>query len=609
MKTINIIHSAILCNIFKTGSPKIIKQSCLKLLVLLILLSYSGQLTAQKKYERKISVREWVDEMRNCKKEIYILRNTKIFYDMEKDTAFQADTSFNPLKRKPIVPNITIDAEIVLWDCILPTISSCLSNIEFKQSITFLNSESSSFKFVSCIFRGDIQFASGNLGAFIFNDCEFYHRICSSDSKLSILELEDCTVSLTGDEHKSMFQVNSTEFDERMFLYILNPSSSINIFQIKKCKIEGKVDSPIFEFGVGKLDILVFEDTDFKESIFNFNGSVIKHGFEIKNCKFNRPIGMDGFDFPAKGTNFNWTQIEEHGICLWDHKEKQSYAANDTADFADNYKYSKLMASYNSLYRMYKVRGDIESANRCFIKMKHIDKKRLKYQYQHDRTLKNYFNWTLSRCLGYFCLYGTSPIRALIISLWVIVIFSVFYFFFYTENMEVEKFSLIKSYKNIVKYFTSENNLEELYKEQYSKEMESNKVFKELIKKNSVQLPLIVNFMGKPLYKMSEIRFRIACFVYRKAELLNGKWNDLNSKQKLKVGTIMFFYISLFLLTHLFIRCLNAVFLSVNTFSTLGFGKIPLKNIAKYVAILEGFIGWFLLSMFSVSLISQILQN
>jgi hypothetical protein len=58
----------------------------------------------------------------------------------------------------------------------------------------------------------------------------------------------------------------------------------------------------------------------------------------------------------------------------------------------------------------------------------------------------------------------------------------------------------------------------------------------------------------------------------------------------------------------LFIRALNAITLSLNTFSTLGFGEIPTKGLARYVAIIQGFIGWFLLSVFLVSLISQVLN-
>ena len=56
------------------------------------------------------------------------------------------------------------------------------------------------------------------------------------------------------------------------------------------------------------------------------------------------------------------------------------------------------------------------------------------------------------------------------------------------------------------------------------------------------------------------------------------------------------------------IRAINSIVLSVNAFSTLGFGQIPVRGFTKYIAIIEGFIGWFLLSVFIVSLLSQMMS-
>ena len=58
----------------------------------------------------------------------------------------------------------------------------------------------------------------------------------------------------------------------------------------------------------------------------------------------------------------------------------------------------------------------------------------------------------------------------------------------------------------------------------------------------------------------------------------------------------------------LIIKMLNALMLSMNTFTTLGFGEIPIKGLPRYLAIIQGFIGWFMLTIFSVSLISQLLN-
>ncbi|NQZ76864.1 MAG: hypothetical protein HRT61_12305 [Ekhidna sp.] len=57
----------------------------------------------------------------------------------------------------------------------------------------------------------------------------------------------------------------------------------------------------------------------------------------------------------------------------------------------------------------------------------------------------------------------------------------------------------------------------------------------------------------------------------------------------------------------LLLSLVNAMTLSLNSFVTLGFGTIPTKGLARYVCIVQGFVGWFLLSLFSVSLINQVL--
>jgi hypothetical protein len=57
----------------------------------------------------------------------------------------------------------------------------------------------------------------------------------------------------------------------------------------------------------------------------------------------------------------------------------------------------------------------------------------------------------------------------------------------------------------------------------------------------------------------------------------------------------------------LVLSMVNAVTLSINAFVTLGFGVIPTSGTAKYICIFQGFLGWFLLSIFIVSLINQVM--
>ncbi|MFY0688218.1 MAG: hypothetical protein JXQ90_13685 [Cyclobacteriaceae bacterium] len=55
------------------------------------------------------------------------------------------------------------------------------------------------------------------------------------------------------------------------------------------------------------------------------------------------------------------------------------------------------------------------------------------------------------------------------------------------------------------------------------------------------------------------------------------------------------------------LNLLNAFTLSINSFVTLGFGAIPTRGISRYLCVLQGFIGWFLLSLFTVAIINQVI--
>jgi hypothetical protein len=77
-----------------------------------------------------------------------------------------------------------------------------------------------------------------------------------------------------------------------------------------------------------------------------------------------------------------------------------------------------------------------------------------------------------------------------------------------------------------------------------------------------------------------------------------------------RVGRLIFYWtvISVFLVEIILLKVIEAVSMSLNVFSTLGYGALPESGLSRYLSIIEGFIGWFLLSIFSVALISQVIQ-
>jgi hypothetical protein len=191
---------------------------------------------------------------------------------------------------------------------------------------------------------------------------------------------------------------------------------------------------------------------------------------------------------------------------------------------SDMNKYKTLSSSYSSVYLFYKSIGLTSYANECYIEWKDMQSARYKYIYLKDGGFENFFRWKLNQLLKIYVNYGTSPARSILISIYIIIAFAVFYFFFPSEWDTTSKARLIANFKDF--------------------------------------------------------------------------------RQQNDKGYINPFFIMLggFLLS-----LINAFTLSLNSFVTLGFGTIPTKGLARYVCIIQGFIGWFLLSIFTVSLINQVL--
>lgn len=200
------------------------------------------------------------------------------------------------------------------------------------------------------------------------------------------------------------------------------------------------------------------------------------------------------------------------------------YKAVTNDAIENNYLFSELINCYNKLYKVYKERGDLQSANECYAEMKDLATKQLHVQYSGDPSLKRFFRWQLANIVRIYTNHGTDPALAIVISFWVVVVFAVFYFFFPSDWDTSSKAKLIEDYS----IFIQKNDKGYFF----------------------------------PFLKLAR-------------------------------GFLLSF--------------MNALTLSLNAYTTLGFGNIPTHGIARYACVLEGFIGWFMLSIFTVALINQVL--
>lgn len=254
----------------------------------------------------------------------------------------------------------------------------------------------------------------------------------------------------------------------------------------------------------------------------NLGSSSAKEEIWFRDNIFHNRVVLKSFRYSGFTNFIFWDQFD--GNKLGSIHEEQLYLAENEIELADKVPYKEFLRSYYKLHNTFRENGDMESANACYAEMKDIEARRLKYLYQTQGGFENYFKWKLNRILKFYTNHGTSPALAIVVSMYVVLGFAIFYFFFPSEWDVASKNKLIKDFKE----FTEKND------------------------KGYI----------KPFLNM-----------------------------------IYGFLISL----------LNAITLSLNSFVTLGFGTIPTRGLARYVCVLQGFIGWFLLSIFTVALINQVL--
>ena len=296
------------------------------------------------------------------------------------------------------------------------------------------------------------------------------------------------------------------------------------------------------EFFLDEVEFLQINDNQF--NFLELIQTRINSQFNFAHNKLSGKLLFLGSHFTNEpDNNVDWSQIEESDLGLmqgyptlryinpdigrWENTRKASLefiGRSDTATITNEDNFNSMMGLYSMFLNLYKSKNNIDQYNQCFIAIKTIQSKRLEYLYHANPTFERYFRWKLSQLLKFYVRYGTDPARAIVISIYIVIAFGIFFFFFPSDWDVTSKKRLIENFKDFI--------------------------------------------------------------------------------QKNEKGYVKPFFI---LLWGLMISLINATTLSLNAFITLGFGNIPTHGIARYFCVLEGFIGWFLLSIFTVALINQVL--
>ena len=325
--------------------------------------------------------------------------------------------------------------------------------------------------------------------------------------------------------------------------------------------------------------------------------------------KFSGLIDMTNVEFGSYKSELYFDQLGgKIGVYSNEDRAIGTWRPETFESFSDSIAAERFFNVYRRVTDHFRNRGNLRDYNKMFIEMKDFETMQLHYFFEKEKSVSNWFSWKMNLFLGIFSDYGTSPIRAVLYAIKVILIFALFFFFFHNDWDTFSKEKLMSRLRLLTKYFRSDDGIAKLYEEQERHRYTNYENFISYMKQSKNEIPRMFLWISKPLYYLSTYKITASNNFLRKAEILNGKWLELKGARKvftsISVSIVLIFY----LFSSLLMKVLNALMLSINTFTTLGFGEIPTRGIGRYAAIIEGFIGWFLLTLFSVSLITQLLQ-
>ena len=303
----------------------------------------------------------------------------------------------------------------------------------------------------------------------------------------------------------------------------------------------------------------------------------------------------------AGGTEYGYSNL--YGI----DSLKNDYLVNKRFINYNN-SYKKEMQLLAKFHDFYEKQHDPEDANMVYLALKNLETDRLKSLYKESSSFKTYFKWKINQFLKVFSDYGTEPSKAIVFSIYVILAFAFIYLFFPNTWDSHGKNRILDRYKFFIKYMNRDAGIHEVYLEEKKEELLEYDEFKDMVKASGKTMPKFFSITALPLYKWAVSGTKLSVSLLKRVDILEGNWQELPEKKRLWKKVLLIGVFSIVLVFDIFVKMLNALMLSVNTFTTLGFGEIPIKGLPRYLAIIQGFIGWFMLTIFSVSLITQLLK-
>ncbi len=460
----------------------------------------------------------------------------------------------------------------------------------------------------NCTFRNVVEFSEDlfEAGSLVFRNNTFASAL-HVDMRLNNLEIENCIFDAVGNT------VLSQDNEMTNYQFKLGEQPMVN-FELSKTKFNNNGLQNVFSIDLSftqienvLIDSVLMQSMDLSSA--DFEKSLLVDSLFVENF-----IGILNFDFPEKNTNVSWWNLAGEKLAIFDLQASGlivPYQAKTDLQLSGNLKYNDLMSAYNKFNSLYHHRGDIASANASYVEIKDIETRRQAYVQKVNPSRNNLINYKLNVFLKFFSDYATNPGKSLIYSIYMVLLFALLYMFTFSRWDGMNNRYYLNQLNRFAEYVVDDKPIEDIFKK---KEDELVKDVKSLTAKYielGKDMPRILKLFGGPLHFLSKFRYDVLPGLIGLFNFQRKKWKKIKGFKKIWAGFLIILIFLLFSVYVVFVKFFNSLIMSLNSFVVIGFGSLPEEDtsIAMYLSIIEGIIGWFLLTIFTITLLSQVLQN
>jgi hypothetical protein len=506
-----------------------------------------------------------------------------------------------------------------------------LYTIQFNKKIEIFNCF---IKFENCVFKEEVRVSINSNLNDVYNAVKHtvYEQYGSfKDNKFkkgvyfssSVSNSEDTVDIQIGFENCEFWPLPMTGGNVRSSIFWIE---NLRNFSIENSIFHGDQEFSLISKGGNTLSI---QSNDFKNNYLSIHLAREREeqGLDFTSNIINHPTAFS-IRYVKPENNLDWLQFKK-GIffrrAFSEYIKKEYKSFNQAAihlgskdsvrnDYMKNgrhrlaYNFKEETKLLSKLKNHYNSQLDKQYENAVFMEIKDLETNRLHYLYQENPSFDRYFKWKVNQFLKVFSAYGTEPSKAVTFSFYVILFFAFIYLFFPNHWDSHGKNRILDRFQFFVKYMDQKSGMHEVYLQEQQNDLLVYEDFKTLLIKKGNRIPKFFIAAGLPLYNWAVSGTKISASLLKRVDIMQGTWSDLTQSKRIWKGILLVCVFLAGVVYDIFIKMLNALMLSINTFTTLGFGEIPIKGLPRYLAIIQGFIGWFMLTIFSVSLISQLIN-